>query len=148
MALPRHPPSLERYAAARRLMARVPGADANAIDTCLSLWRFSEEMSASFEAFYAAHRLSSARGHVLAQLLEAERGLTPAQLADRAGMTPSSMTGADLAGTLSPEERRAMLSGSRRLWERARALTALLPDPDSDRRDSRERNGHRRRPRG
>jgi DNA-binding MarR family transcriptional regulator len=50
-------------------------------------------MSASFEAFYAAQRLSSARGHVLAQLLEAEGGLTPAQLADRAGTTPPSMTG-------------------------------------------------------
>ena len=54
-------------------MARVPGSDAEAIDTCLCLWRFSEEMSASFEAFYAAHRLSSARGRVLAQLLEADR---------------------------------------------------------------------------
>ena len=189
MALPRRPPSLERYAAARRLMARVPGADPEAIDTCLCLWRFSEEMSASFEAFYAAHRLSSARGHVLAQLLEAERGLTPAQLAERAGTTPSSMTGvlrslegeglvrrrvmsddrrsqrvlltpagrrrvesllplmarrlADLAGTLRPAERRAMVSGSRRLWERARALTTRLRD--AERRDARERNGHRRR---
>jgi len=189
LALPRRPPSLERYAAARRLMARVPGADPEAIDTCLCLWRFSEEMSASFEAFYAAHRLSSARGHVLAQLLEAERGLTPAQLAERAGTTPSSMTGvlrslereglvrrramsddrrsqrvlltpagrrrvesllplmarrlADLAGTLRPAERRAMVSGSRRLWERARALTTRLRD--AERRDARERNGHRRR---
>ena len=170
-------------------MARVPGADPEAIDTCLCLWRFSEEMSASFEAFYAAHRLSSARGHVLAQLLEAERGLTPAQLAERAGTTPSSMTGvlrslereglvrrrvmsddrrsqrvlltpagrrrvesllplmarrlADLAGTLRPAERRAMVSGSRRLWERARALTTRLRD--AERRDARERNGHRRR---
>lgn len=189
MALPRRPPSLERYAAARRLMARVPGADPEAIDTCLCLWRFSEEMSASFEAFYAAHRLSSARGHVLAQLLEAEQGLTPAQLAERAGTTPSSMTGvlrslereglvrrrvmsddrrsqrvlltpagrrrvesllplmarrlADLAGTLRPAERRAMVAGSRRLWERARALTTRLQD--AERRDARERNGHRRR---
>jgi len=169
LALPRRPPSLERYEAARRLMARVSAADPEAIDTCLCLWRFSEEMSASFEAFYAAHRLSSARGHVLAQLLEAERGLTPAQLAERAGSTPSSMTGvlrslereglvrrkamaddrrsqrvlltpagrrrvealvplmarrlAELAGTLRPAERKAMLSGARRLWERARALS-------------------------
>jgi DNA-binding MarR family transcriptional regulator len=172
-------------------MARVPGADAEAIDTCLCLWRFSEEMSASFEAFYAAHRLSSARGHVLAQLLEAEHGLTPAQLAERAGTTPPSMTGvlrslereglvrrramsddrrsqwvlltaagrrkvesllpsmasrlADLAGTLRPAERRAMLSGSQRLWERARSLTAPLPEPAPDRR--RTRNGQRRRSR-
>ena len=170
MALPRRPPSLERYEAARRLMKRVRGADPGAIDTCLCLWRFSEEMSASWEAFYAAHRLSSARGHVLAQLLEAELGLTPAQLAERAGSTPPSMTGvlrslerqglvrrtamsedrrsqrvfltpagrrrieallplmarrlADLAGTLRPSERRAMLSGARRLWERARSLSA------------------------
>jgi len=166
-----HPPSLERYEAARRLISRVPGADPEAIDTCLCLWRFSEEMTASFEAFYAAHRLSSVRGHVLAQLLEADgRGLTPAQLAERAGTTPPSMTGvlrslergglvrrramsADrrsqcvlltaagrrrieallpllarrltrLAGALRPSERKAMLSGSRRLWERARALPA------------------------
>ncbi len=175
-------------------MARVPGADPEAIDTCLSLWRFSEEMSASFEAFYAAHRLSSARGHVLAQLLEAEHGLTPAQLAGRAGTTPSSMTGvlrslereglvrrramsddrrsqcvlltaagrrrvqsllplmarrlADLAGALRPSERRAMLSGSRRLWERARALSALLAEPGVGRRRPRNGNGHRRKPRG
>ena len=173
MALPRRPPSLERYAAARRLITRVPGADPEAVDTCLCLWRFSEEMSASFEAFYAAHRLSSARGHVLVQLLAAERGLTAAQLAERAGTTPPSMTGvlrslereglvrrramsadrrsqcvlltaagrrrieallplmADrlvaLAGALRPSERKAMLAGSRRLWECARALSASLP---------------------
>ena len=169
----------------------MPGADPGAIDTCLCLWRFSEEMSASWEAFYAAHRLSSARGHVLAQLLEAEQGLTPAQLAERAGTTPPSMTGvlrslereglvrrramsddrrsqrvlltpagrrkveallplmarrlADLAGTLRPSERRAMISGSRKLWERARALSALLRAPDAAQRDARVRNGHRRR---
>ena len=194
LALPRRPPSLERYECARRLMARVPGADPTAIDTCLALWRFSEEMSASFEAFYAAHRLSSARGHVLAQLLAEEHGLTPAQLAERAGTTPPSMTGVlrslereglvrrramsddrrsqsvfltaegrrrveallplmasrlvDLAGTLRPEERTAMLSGSRRLWERARALSALLPEPEADRKRSRSRNGSRRHARG
>ena len=170
MALPRRPPSLERYEAARRLVTRVPGADPEAIETCLCLWRFSDEMSASFESFYAAHRLSSARGHVLAQLRAADGGLTPAQLAERAGKTPSSMTGvlrslereglvrrkalsrdrrsrvvlltaagrrrleallpamarrlADLAGTLSPDERRAMIAGSRRLWERARSLSS------------------------
>lgn len=185
MALPRRPPSLERYEAARRLVSRVPGADPSAIDTCLCLWRFSEEMSASWEAFYAAHHLSSARGHVLAQLLEAEQGLSPAQLAERAGTTPPSMTGvlrslereglvrrramsddrrsqrvlltpagrrkvesllplmarrlADLAGTLRPSERRAMISGSRKLWERARALSALQLTPE---RAARGRNGH------
>ena len=179
LALPRRPPSLERYEAARRLMGRVPGADPEAIETCLGLWRFSEEMSASWEAFYAAHQLSSARGHVLAQLLAAEQGLTPAQLAERAGTTPPSMTGvlrslereglvrrramsddrrsqrvlltpagrrkvesllplmarrlAELAGTLRPSERRAMISGSRKLWERARALSAIQPVPDGDR---------------
>jgi len=188
LALPRRPPSLERYEAARRLMSRVPGAEPGAIDACLSLWRFSEEMSASWEAFYAAHRLSSARGHVLAQLLEAKDGLTPAQLAERAGSTPPSMTGvlrslereglvrrrvmtddrrsqcvfltaagrrrieallpamaqrlSDLVATLPQDERRAMLSGSRRLLERARALSALLPAPERGNRGARGRNGH------
>src|SRR4030095_9284948 len=93
LARPRHPPPLERYEAARRLVSRVPGADPRAIETCLCLWRFSDEMSASFETFYAAHPLSSARGNVLTQLLESEGGLTPAQLAERAGTTPPSMTG-------------------------------------------------------
>jgi len=191
LALPRRPPSLERYEAARRLMGRVPGADAEAIDTCLGLWRFSDEMSASFEAFYVAQGLSSARGHVLAQLLDSEQGLTAAQLAERAGTTPPSMTGvlrslereglvrrraisgdrraqrvlltaagrrrveallplmaqrlAQLAGTLDTTERRTMLSGSRRLWECARAMSALLAEPDAEQRRPRGRNGHRRR---
>jgi MarR family transcriptional regulator for hemolysin len=191
LALPRRPPSLERYEAARRLMGRVPGADPEAIDTCLGLWRFSEEMSASFEAFYVAQGLSSARGHVLAQLLDSGRGLTAAQLAERAGTTPPSMTGvlrslereglvrrraisgdrrsqrvlltaagrrraeallplmaqrlAKLARTLDAGERKAMLSGSRRLWECARALSALVPEANSDRPRPVGRNGHRRR---
>jgi len=178
MALPRRLPSLERYAAARRLMARVPGTDPEAVDTCLWLWRFSEVMSASFEAFYAAHGLSSARGHVLLQLYEAERGLTPAQLADRAGMTPPSMTGllrllqrqglirrqrmsgdrrshcilltaagrrrvesllptlasrlSQLAGALGPAEREAMVAGSRRLCDQARALREAAPQVGPD----------------
>jgi len=148
-------------------------------------------MSASFEAFYAAHQLSSTRGHVLIQLLESEEGLTPAQLAERAGTTPPSMTGvlrslerqglvrrkavtedrrsqrvlltpagrrrlevllplmakrlADLAGTLRPEERRAMLSGSLRLCERARVLSARLLGPDGAPRAPRAENGSRRR---
>jgi MarR family transcriptional regulator for hemolysin len=148
-------------------------------------------MSASFEAFYAAHQLSSARGHVLTQLLESEAGLTPAQLAERAGIAPPSMTGvlrslerqglvrrkavaedrrskrvlltpdgrrrlevllplmakrlADLAGTLRPAERQAMLSGSRRLCERARALSARLLGPGGGRPQPRSRNGSGRR---
>jgi|SRR5215468_1277821 len=160
-------------------MARVPGASPEAVETCLCLWRFSEELSASFEAFYAAHRLSSARGHVLVQLLESLKGLTPAQLAERAGTTPPSMTGvlrslereglvrrkalsedrrsqrvlitvqgrrrveallpvmarrlAELAAALQPAERRAMVSGSRRLWERARALSPCQPVPNGTR---------------
>jgi DNA-binding MarR family transcriptional regulator len=191
LARPRHPPSLERYEAARRLVSRVPGADPRAIETCLCLWRFSDEMSASFEAFYAAHQLSSARGHVMTQLLESEGGLTPAQLAERAGTTPPSMTGvlrslereglvrrkavtedrrsqrvfltpagrrrlevllplmakrlADLAGTLRPAERRAMLSGSRRLCERARVLSARLLGPNGGRPPPRPGNGSGRR---
>ena len=145
-------------------------------------------MSASFESFYAANKLSSARGHVLAQLLDSGRGLTPAQLAERAGTTPPSMTGvlrslereglvrrrtmsddrrsqrilltaagrrrveallplmakrlADLAGSLHPSESRAMLSGSRRLWERARALTSHLIARDGAETSARR---HRRR---
>ena len=41
---------------------------------------------------------------------------------------------AELAGALLPAERKAMLSGSRRLWERARVLSARLPSPTGTRR--------------
>jgi DNA-binding MarR family transcriptional regulator len=93
MALPRRPPSAERYETARRLMAAVRGADLASIDVCLTVWRLSDELTASFEAFYASHGLSSARGHVLAQLYDAPHGRTPAELAERAGTTPPTMTG-------------------------------------------------------
>jgi DNA-binding MarR family transcriptional regulator len=93
MALPRRPPAPERYETARRLMSRVPGADVAAMELCLRLWRFSDELSASFEAFYAAHDLSSARVRVLVQLFDTRDGLTPAQLAERAGATPPTVTG-------------------------------------------------------
>jgi DNA-binding MarR family transcriptional regulator len=134
MALPRRPPSPERYETARRLLtSRVRGADPAAIDVCLTLWRFSDELSASFEAFYAAHGLSRARGQVLIQLLDAPEGLTPAQLADRGGATPANMTG--LLRSLQREGliRRERIAGDRRSQRirltaaGGRMVDALLP---------------------
>jgi len=93
MALPRRPPSAQRYETARRLIAGVPGVDLASIDVCLTLWRLSDELTAGFESFYSSHWLSSARGHVLAQLYDAPHGRTPAELAERAGATPPTMTG-------------------------------------------------------
>jgi DNA-binding MarR family transcriptional regulator len=52
---------------------------------------------------------------------------------------------ADLAGTLRPAERRAMLSGSRRLCERARVLSARLLGPNGGRPPPRSGNGSGRR---
>jgi len=115
MALPRRPPSPERYETARRLLTtQVRGSDAAAIDVCLTLCRFSDEVSSSFEAFYAFHGLSRARGHLLLQLLDAPGGLTPAQLADRLGATPANMTG--LLRSLHGEGwiRRERIAGDRR----------------------------------
>lgn len=134
MALPRRPPSPERYETARRLLtSRVRGADPAAIDVCLTLWRFSDELSASFEAFYAAHGLSRARGQVLIQLLDAPEGLMPAQLADRGGATPANMTG--LLRSLQREGliRRERIAGDRRSQRirltaaGGRKVRALLP---------------------
>ena len=134
MALARRPPSPERYETARRLITtRVPGADPGAVDACLTLWRFSDELSSSFEAFYAAHHLSRARGHVLIQLLDAAEGLTPAQLADRCGATPANVTG--LLRSLQREGliRRERIAGDRRSQRirltlpGRRRVEALLP---------------------
>jgi DNA-binding MarR family transcriptional regulator len=133
MAVARHPPSPERYETVRRLLSRVRGADPAAIDVCLTLWRFSDELSASFEAFYASHDLSRARGHVLIQLLDAPDGLTPAQLADRGGATPANMTG--LLRSLQREGliRRERIAGDRRSQRirltpaGRRTVQALLP---------------------
>ena len=94
MAPARRPPSPERYEAVRRLLtSQVRGADPVGIDVCLTLWRFSDEVTSSFEAFYASHGLSRARGHVMLQLLDAPEGRTPAQLAERLGATPANVTG-------------------------------------------------------
>jgi DNA-binding MarR family transcriptional regulator len=134
MALPRRAPSPERYETARRLITtEVPRIDPAAIDVCLTIWRFSDEVSSSFEAFYAAHGLSRARGHVLIQLLDAPDGLTPAQLADRSGATPANMTG--LLRSLQREGliRRERIPGDRRSQRICltaagrRKVRALLP---------------------
>ncbi len=74
-------------------MSGLRGVDLASIDVCLTLWRLSDELTACLEAFYASHGLSSARGHVLAQLYDAPHGRTPAQLAERAGATPPTITG-------------------------------------------------------
>jgi len=134
MALPRRPPSPERYETVRRLIAsHVRGADRAAIEVSASLCRFSDEVSSSFEAFYASHGLSRARGHVLLQLLDAPAGLTPAQLADRLGATPANMTG--LLRSLQGQGliRRQRITGDRRSHQirltpsGRRKVQALLP---------------------
>jgi len=98
----------------RQLTSRVRGADAAAIDVCLTLWRFSDEVTSSFEAFYASQGLSRARGHLMLQLLDAPGGRTPAQLADRLGATPANVTG--LLRSLQGEGwiRRERIAGDRR----------------------------------
>jgi len=115
MAPARRPPSPERYEAVRRLLtSQVRGADPVGIDVCLTLWRFSDEVTSSFEAFYASHGLSRARGHMMLQLLDAPEGRTPAQLAERLGATPANVTG--LLRSLQGEGwiRRERIAGDRR----------------------------------
>lgn len=118
----------------RRLIAsQVRGADRAAIAVSTTLCRFSDEISSSFEAFYASHGLSRARGHVLIQLLDSPAGLTPALLADRLGATPANMTG--LLRSLQGEGliRRERIAGDRRSHSirltpsGRRKVQALLP---------------------
>ena len=78
-----------------QLARSIPGLDTEAISDCVPLLYFYREFDAALEQHYQAYGLSRGRWQVLMALYKApdEGGLTPAELADLAGVTRAAMTG-------------------------------------------------------
>lgn len=76
------------------LAKRYPGMRPGALKACLLLMRIGSGLSHGFEAVLSQDNLSQGRFLVLAVLnRDPEKGLTPSALAEKAGVTPPTMTG-------------------------------------------------------
>ena len=82
------PPTAE---ALRTLGARIPGFDAEAVETYITLAIVAAELQAKVDAIFVENGLSRARFITLVHLRKAETPLTPAELAVRTSTTTASM---------------------------------------------------------
>lgn len=125
---------LPRYQTLQRLAQRFPALDPAAIGAYLVLLRLTSELAAARDAHFARHDLSEGRFMVLIQLYTTTGPLSPAELAERIGVTRATMTG--LLDTLEhggavqrtphPSDGRGLAV---HLTEAGRArLEAMLPD--------------------
>ncbi len=73
---------------------RFPVIDAASLDACVALLHASSAINDAFDAQYARHGIARGRFRVLVSLYKSDGGgLTPAQLAQEAGVTRAAMTG-------------------------------------------------------
>lgn len=85
-----------RYERLKLLARRFPELDPSAIETCLTMLRLSNELTAAYEAHFTRHGLSHGRFVVLIQLFIAEdsgESLSPAEIAELSQCTRATMTG-------------------------------------------------------
>jgi len=88
------PTPCPRFEKIEQLARGVPGLDLEAIRACIPLLYFHKEFDAALEQHYQAYGISRSRWQVLMALYKAsDEGLTPAELADFAGVTRAAMTG-------------------------------------------------------
>jgi DNA-binding MarR family transcriptional regulator len=128
---------LPRYECILDVARRFPDLDPSACEAYLNILRAADEVYRQSEGFFSAHSLSPGRFTVLMLLYDKVAGepvpLTPAELADKAGVTRATMTG--LVDTLERDGlvRREHNSGDRRmmlvhLTEKAReSIEGILP---------------------
>jgi DNA-binding MarR family transcriptional regulator len=89
--MPLVPPRLEKLEA---LAQRFPVIDAGTLETCIWLLRTASALGDANDALFARHGLSRGRFHALILLFQSPaHGLTPAELAEEAGVTRAAMTG-------------------------------------------------------
>ena len=84
-----------RFEKLQQLSRTIPGLDRDAVAACVPLLYFYKEFDAALEQHYQAYGVSRGRWQVLMALYKApgDDGLTPAELADFAGVTRAAMTG-------------------------------------------------------
>jgi DNA-binding MarR family transcriptional regulator len=89
--MPLVPPRTEKLEA---LAQRFPVIDAGALETCIWLLRTASTLGEVNDLYYARHGFSRGRFHALILLFQSPaHGLTPAELAEEAGVTRAAMTG-------------------------------------------------------
>jgi DNA-binding MarR family transcriptional regulator len=88
--LPQNPPRFERLA---ELAGQYPELDASAVRSCLVLLRVATDVSSYLEEYFSEFGLSQGRFTVLMMLWRSDEGLSPARIAELAGVTPPTITG-------------------------------------------------------
>ncbi|HEY3313743.1 MAG TPA: MarR family transcriptional regulator [Bacillota bacterium] len=76
-----------------RLARRAPADDVAAVETCLSLVRAAAEVYDYFDDYFGRFGVSQGRFLLLVLLWLNEDGLSPADLADQAGVSRATVTG-------------------------------------------------------
>jgi DNA-binding MarR family transcriptional regulator len=112
---------LPRYECLLEVVRRFPDLDPSACEAYLNLLRAGDEVYRQSESFFSANNLSPGRFTVLMLLYDKVAGepvpLTPAELADKAGVTRATITGlvdtAERDGLVSREHD----SGDRRMMQ-------------------------------
>ncbi len=85
---------IPKYECLRDLAARIPELDPSAVEGCLAMLKVGSDVFDAFDVHFARHGLSHGRFTVLMLLhRHSEEGMSPSDLADRAGVTRATMTG-------------------------------------------------------
>ena len=86
--------AMPRYESLQEMALRVPEVDPSAVEAYLQLLRVAAEVLFAMDAHFARHGMSRGRFRALINLFhEYDKPLTPAELAERAGVTRATMTG-------------------------------------------------------
>ena len=129
------PKDIPKHEALKALAGRYPDLDPSAIEACVALLRVAGEMFGAFKEHFARHGTSQGRFIILMLLnLDPDRGASPSELADKAGVTRATITG--LLDGLESDGlvQRIPLAGDRRsysicLTPKGRSfMDAMLPD--------------------
>ena len=91
--MPSVPPAVPKFEQLEKLAESYPELDATAIRTCLILLRVAGRLSTSFDEHFARFGLSQGRFTLLMLLRRHPEGMSPAALAQAAGVTRPTVTG-------------------------------------------------------
>jgi DNA-binding MarR family transcriptional regulator len=86
-------PNVPKFEILQQLAAEHPGLDATAVHTCVTLLRVASELTSMFDDHFARFGLSQGRFTVLMVLRRHALGLSPAALAESAGVTRPTISG-------------------------------------------------------
>lgn len=127
--------NIPKFEALQKFSEQYPELDPAAVVASLTLWCAGSQLATAFEAHFAQFSLSPGRFGVLINLLRSgEAGLSPADIAERTGVTRATITGLldglEAAGLVSreahPTDRRSLQVV---LTEQGRQqLDRMLPD--------------------